>query len=85
MKKHLWVMILCCLIPVVAIIFVRVMGIQLGYWSTALFLLLCPLSHIVLMWAMRHEDHGSPHHSDNPGTVPVQTPTEITKHFDYKN
>ncbi len=80
-------MILCCLIPIAAIIVVRVMGISLGYWSTALLFLLCPLSHIVLMWAMRHGDHesGGPHHSHNPGTVSVQTPTEIPGHVDYKN
>ncbi len=84
MKKHLWLMILCCLIPIAAIVAVRVMGIQLGTWSTALFLILCPLSHIVLMWAMRHDDqkNENPHQA---GTVLVRADAEIPGQVENKS
>ena len=43
-----WMMILCCLIPILVAAYMLSRGVSLGY----LFLLACPILHIGMMWFM---------------------------------
>lgn len=58
-SKHFWLMLLCCLIPLVGIGVALIFGVSLGIWSIVALLLICPLSHILLMRGMGHESHHS--------------------------
>jgi len=51
-KRHLWLMVICCLIPVVALVGVRLLSIPVNGTVLIILLALCPLSHIALMWVM---------------------------------
>ena len=56
-KKHVLLMLACCLLPVAALVLVVFFKIPI---STVLFtamLLACPLSHILMMKFMSHDRH----------------------------
>jgi uncharacterized membrane protein YhaH (DUF805 family) len=64
-KQNLWGshsfwMILCCLIPIVAIGVLSSLGI-LGTWGLYLLILLCPLLHFIFMRWMVNRDADSEH------------------------
>ena len=66
-KKHLWIMLACCLLPVAAIVAVSVFNIPVGTVGLYALLLLCPLGHFFLMRGMGHkEHHQKTTESDNP-------------------
>ena len=76
-KSHIWLMILCCLIPIAAITAVYLFNIPLSSVLLYGFVLLCPLSHVLMMKSMGH-DHSSTephsqhqHHASSP-VVPAQ-------------
>ncbi len=54
-QNHLLAMVLCCAIPIAAILGLSYLGI-LGEWGYYALILLCPLGHIVMM---RGTVHGS--------------------------
>lgn len=54
-KKHLWIMLACCLLPVAAIVAVNVFKVPVGTLGLSLLLLLCPVGHLLLMRGMRHQ------------------------------
>lgn len=52
MKNHSLIMILCCLIPVAALVVLLLLGVK---WSSALLVgvvLVCPLLHLYSMWGI---------------------------------
>ena len=64
-KSHIWMMILCCLIPVAALTAVYLLNIPLSKVIFGVLMLICPLSHLLMMKFMGH-DHGTPEqHADH--------------------
>jgi Protein of unknown function (DUF2933) len=81
-KKHLVIMLACCLVPLALIVAVSVLGISLGPLSALLpyaLVLLCPLMMIFMMRGMMQgqgADHSEHHrgdlgHVDAPRTAPT--------------
>jgi len=62
-KSHMWLMILCCLIPVVGIVLVSFFKVPLNNVLFYGMILLCPLSHLLMMRFMGH-DHSSEQHAE---------------------
>jgi len=59
-KKHLWIMLAGCLVPLAAILAVAVFKVPLGTVGIFALLLLCPLGHLLMMRGMGHKEH---HHN----------------------
>lgn len=58
-NKHVLIMVICCLLPVVGFTVAFFLGIPLGTLGIAALLLLCPLGHILMMRSMgkKHAGH----------------------------
>lgn len=79
-KSHIWMMILCCLIPVAALGAVYLLNIPMSKVIYGGLMLLCPLSHLLMMKFMGH-DHGKSdqhtehqHHTNSVGAAKENTP-----------
>ena len=61
-KKHLILMILCCVVPMGVFFVLFALGIPLNRLFLFAMILLCPLSHVFMMRGMKHhkqDDHAS--------------------------
>ena len=56
-SRHLWIMVLCCLIPVAALTAIFALKIPVSQVLTFGLILLCPLSHFLLMGLMGRDRH----------------------------
>lgn len=74
-KSHLLIMVLCCLIPVIALAAIFLFNIPVS--SVLLFglILLCPISHLLMMKFMGH-DHSHSETSEAPANYHAQ-PVEV--------
>jgi hypothetical protein len=65
-KKHLLIMILCCLTPVAGLLLIRLFNLPVNVAIYFALMLLCPLSHIVLMKRLMNDGAHGPQERSQP-------------------
>jgi Kef-type K+ transport system membrane component KefB len=70
-KSHILIMLLCCLIPVIGLVAVYFFKIPLNNVLFYGMILICPLSHLLMMKFMGHDEHSSEHHTGS-AVMPTQ-------------
>ena len=67
-KKHMLIMLACCLLPVTALVLVTFFNIPITTVLWVAMLLACPLSHILMMKFMGH-DHNEHQPTGSPAAM----------------
>jgi uncharacterized membrane protein len=60
-RKHVLLMVLCCLIPLVGLAAISIFRIPANTVIYTGLALLCPVMHLLMMRIMTHHDHGGEH------------------------
>lgn len=68
-KKHMLLMLACCLIPIGAIVAISVLKVPTTGLVSTLIVLMCPVMMLFMMFGMRgsHEEH-----LEHPAAAPVE-------------
>ena len=77
-----WIMIACCLIPLAAIFILPAVGVNLGNSLWILMIIICPLSHLLMMRGMHDHDRMEKRGDSKPGDVrPVESDDRVGGQF----
>lgn len=68
-KKHMLLMLACCLIPLGLITVISALALPTSSLTTTVIALMCPLMMLFMMFGMRH-DHGEQH--EHHAAAPVE-------------
>jgi hypothetical protein len=82
-KKHALIMAACCLIPLAGLVLISVFNIPLKSVFYFALILFCPLSHILMMKYMGHDEghqHGNPaDHAHHHATPQISGPEKASE------
>ena len=64
-KKHMLIMLACCLLPIGALVAITAFKIPVSTIVYGALFLICPLSHVLMMKFMGGHDHGQQNTQDH--------------------
>jgi len=70
-KKHTLIMLACCLIPIAALVAISVFKIPVSTVVYGVIMLVCPLSHILMMKFMGHDHQQHTQEHSHPTVIDV--------------
>lgn len=76
-KKHVLIMLACCLIPLGFVAAILIFKMPVNNALLFLMVLLCPLSHILMMGKMGHGDRAGHEHHQPSETTSKPSPKEL--------
>ena len=77
-KKHILIMLACCLVPIAALALFALVNIPLNKLYLGAMILICALSHLLMMKFMGHE-HNEQQHTQAGNTIKGTSQTSLEK------
>ena len=69
-RKHAVIMVLCCLVPLVALVAISILRVPANTVIYVGIALVCPLMHLLVMRGMQHGPEGSAEHAHHQAEMP---------------